>query len=79
MDTQGAELKVLHGAGNALRNIRYIFTEVTRNELYEGAPSLQELVSFLDAVGFTLNDVHFNKEQCGDAFFIRKSLLGLLV
>jgi FkbM family methyltransferase len=77
MDTQGAELKVLHGAGRALESIKYIFMEVTRNELYEGAPSLQDLVSFLDSVGFTLNNVYFNKEQCGDALFIRKSLLGL--
>ena len=77
MDTQGAELKVLQGAGKVLRSIRYIFTEVTRNELYEGAPSLQGLVTFLDSVGFTLNNVYFNKEQCGDALFIRKDLLGL--
>jgi FkbM family methyltransferase len=77
MDTQGAELKILMGAGNVLHRINYIFTEVTRNELYEGAPTLQQLVNFLDSVGFTLNNVYFNKEQCGDALFIRKNLLGL--
>jgi hypothetical protein len=77
MDTQGAELKILMGAGNVLHRINYIFTEVTRNELYEEAPTLQQLVSFLDSAGFTLNNVYFNKEQCGDALFIRKNLLGL--
>lgn len=77
MDTQGAELKVLQGAGSVLRNIRYIFTEVTRNEMYEGAPSLQGLISFLDSVGFTLNNINFNKEHHADALFIRKDLLGL--
>jgi len=79
MDTQGAELKVLLGAGRVLKNIRYIFTEVTRNELYKGAPSLQELISFLDSVGFTLNNVYFNRAQYGDALFISKDLLGLSV
>jgi FkbM family methyltransferase len=75
MDTQGAELRVLMGAGRILNSIRYIFTEVTRNDLYIGAPSLQDLLHFMDLHGFTLNNVYFNRNQYGDALFIRKDLL----
>jgi FkbM family methyltransferase len=76
MDTQGAELKVLLGAGKVLDNIRYIWTEVTRNELYQGAPRLDSLMAFLDCSGFTLNNVNFGSTGVADALFIRKSLLG---
>jgi FkbM family methyltransferase len=78
MDTQGAELKVLQGAGDLLHRIRYIYTEVTRNNLYEGAPNLQGLVDFLDTAGFTLNNINFNKYQHADALFIRKDVVGLV-
>jgi FkbM family methyltransferase len=74
MDTQGAELKVLLGAGCVLQSLRYVYTEVTRNELYEGAPTLQTLVSFLDCYGFTLNNVNFSKTGSANAFFIKKEL-----
>jgi FkbM family methyltransferase len=75
MDTQGAELKVLLGAHHTLGRIKYIFTEVMRAELYEGQPSLQTMCSYLDAIGFTLNNVYFNTGHTGDALFIRKDLL----
>jgi len=77
MDTQGAELRILRGAERVLSRIKYILTEVTRNELYEGAPTLTDLSMYLETAGFTLNNVYFNKEQCGDALFIRRQMLGL--
>lgn len=77
MDTQGAELKVLRGAGQALDGIKYVLTEVTRNELYEGAPELQDLMAFLLPLGFTLNSVNFDGHHHADALFVRKSMLGI--
>jgi FkbM family methyltransferase len=75
MDTQGAELAVLLGAGRVLPTLSYIYTEVTRNELYEGAPTLQALVSFLDCYGFTLNNVNFGSTGVANAIFVKKKLL----
>lgn len=77
MDTQGAELKILMGGNRTLKGVKYIYTEVMRNELYEGQPAFSTLCGFLDAVGFTLNNVYFNREHCGDALFIRKDVAGL--
>lgn len=78
MDTQGAELKVLRGAGVVLDNINYVLTEVTRNQMYAGAPELNELVDFLEPLGFTLNNVNFSWHHQADALFIRKSVLGIV-
>ena len=75
MDTQGAELKVLRGAGDVLGGLQYVVSEVTRNQLYAGSPSLMELMSFLAPCGFTLNNINFDAHHHGDALFVRNSAL----
>ena len=75
MDTQGAELKVLRGAGALLQRIPYIVTEVTRNRMYDGAPTLTDLMGFLEPLGYTLNNVNFDRHHHGDALFVRNDAL----
>lgn len=75
MDTQGAELRVLRGAGGVLDRINFILTEVTRNRMYDGAPDLAELMAFLTPLGFTLNNVNFDRHHHGDALFVRTRAL----
>lgn len=77
MDTQGAELRILMGANRTLKNIKYIFTEVMRAELYEGQANFLQFCGFLDAVGFSLNNMYFTQAHAGDALFIRKDVLGI--
>lgn len=77
MDTQGAEMKVLRGAGTVLERINVILTEVTRNRMYDGAPDLAELMAWLAPRGFTLNNVNFDRHHHGDALFVRMSMLGM--
>jgi FkbM family methyltransferase len=77
MDTQGAELKVLRGAGAVLDGINYLLTEVTRNEMYAGAPTLNALVAYLEPLGFTLNNVNFSWHHHADALFVRKRVLNM--
>lgn len=77
MDTQGSELKVLMGGNSTLKQIKYIYTEVMRADLYKSQPSFLSLCAWLDAVGYTLNNVYFNQSHWGDALFIRKDILGL--
>lgn len=77
MDTQGSELKIMMGANKTLKNIKYIFTEVMRGELYEKQASFQTVCNWLDAAGFTLNNLYFGSGHTGDALFIRKSTLSL--
>jgi FkbM family methyltransferase len=77
LDVQGAEFKVLLGAGRTLRRIDYIYTELIRSELYEGMMPLASYCSLLDAQGFVLNKLDYNARHHADALFVRKGLLGL--
>jgi FkbM family methyltransferase len=47
MDVQGAELMVLNGAGNYLKNIKMIWLEVENIELYKNQPLKTDVESFL--------------------------------
>ncbi|KYH01507.1 FkbM family methyltransferase [Bradyrhizobium sp. DOA1] len=47
MDVQGAESDVIAGGGRTLSNTRYIYTEYSDRELYEGQLSLQAILELL--------------------------------
>ena len=47
MDVQGAEIDVIRGGRNALRKTRYLYTEYSNKELYEGQISLKYLLKEL--------------------------------
>ena len=77
MDVQGAEFKVLLGSPRTLKQINYIFAELIRGDLYENAVSLENYCALLDAHGFTLNYLKFNKYHHADMLFVRKNILML--
>ena len=52
MDVQGAELKVLHGAGALLDSVRVIWMEVEAIPLYEGQPLKADVERFMASHGF---------------------------
>ncbi|MEX2217457.1 MAG: FkbM family methyltransferase [Phycisphaerales bacterium] len=52
LDIQGAELLALRGAEAALRSIEAINVEVNFDELYRGAPQIEDIDGFLAARGF---------------------------
>jgi FkbM family methyltransferase len=47
MDVQGAEGDVIAGAANILQETRFLYTEYSNNELYEGQLSLKSLLARL--------------------------------
>jgi FkbM family methyltransferase len=73
LDVQGAELKVLEGAGDFLNKIGMIWLEVEAIELYKGQPLKNDVEKFMEAKGFdkikdTVDDVS------GDQLYVNKSL-----
>lgn len=70
MDVQGFELNVLKGATETLKNIDYVFTEVNRDELYEGCAMVEQLDEFLS--DFIRVETNWEGGTWGDAFYIRK-------
>lgn len=47
MDVQGAELSVIKGMANTLSKVRYIYTEYSDQEMYEGQPALKQILDSL--------------------------------
>ena len=51
-DTQGYEMSVFRGMGEKLRSLRAILAEVSSIAIYENAPDMIEILSFLKDHGF---------------------------
>tara|TARA_B100000902_G_scaffold377297_1_gene409375 strand:- start:118 stop:834 length:717 start_codon:yes stop_codon:yes gene_type:complete len=77
IDVQGYELEVLRGAKNTIKNIKYLFIEVNRKELYEDCVIVGELDKFLKRQGLIRVETEWwNKTGTwGDAFYVKKSLV----
>jgi FkbM family methyltransferase len=54
IDTQGYEMEVLKGGGVLLNRVSAMQLELSLVELYEGAPTLTQMVPFLEQLGFDL-------------------------
>ncbi|WP_455154192.1 FkbM family methyltransferase [Cupriavidus campinensis] len=52
MDVQGAELKVLRGAGDLLQRVKAVWLEIESVALYEGQPLAAEMQRFMESHGF---------------------------
>lgn len=75
LDTQGAELKILKGSDKLLENpIRYIYTEISEEALYEGGCTFEEITEFLKPYGFKLKNMFLNHKNWGNAFYIKEYL-----
>lgn len=71
MDVQGAELKVLMGAKEHMKNIKAIWLEVADIELYKGQPLRVDIENFMKASGFNLVKSAI-EGQVGDQFYLNK-------
>ncbi len=74
MDTQGYELKILQGGAETLKAIDYVYSEVNRDEIYEGNARIEQLDAFLHE--FQRVETFWCNGGVsgtwGDAFWIRK-------
>lgn len=57
IDTQGAELKVLAGAGHILDEIDVIILEVSLHQFRHGVPEFYEIVAAMHELGFVCYDI----------------------
>jgi FkbM family methyltransferase len=71
MDVQGYELEVLKGATETLKHIKYIYTEVNRDELYEHCARVEQLDLFLKPHGFKRVETKWTNQSWGDAIYTR--------
>lgn len=71
LDIQGAELLALRGAATTLRDVRYVYTEVNREHVYEGCALVSDVDAFLRTHGFARVATRWTEAGWGDAFYIR--------
>ena len=73
IDVQGAELHVLKGALETLKNIDFLYVEVNIHEVYIGCGLLHEVNALLEPLGFIKaeSDVS-NSSGWGDVLYIKK-------
>jgi FkbM family methyltransferase len=72
LDIQGAELKALKGAGDALQYVDAIYTEVNTDEVYKQCALLPELDSYLETYGFKREMISmWGNDGWGDALYVR--------
>jgi FkbM family methyltransferase len=58
IDVQGAELDVLLGAEETLRDTEYIILEVSLFEFFKGGPQFYDVVTFMRSRGFVAYDIY---------------------
>lgn len=81
LDVQGAELEVLAGASETLRQCKVVQVEVSFRRVYEKAPLAHEIISFFATQGFRIYDIasfykrHDRALLQGDMFFVRDDSL----
>lgn len=71
IDLQGAELLALRGATRTLDGVRYVYSEVNREPVYEGCALVGELDVFLGERGFERVVTKWTSAQWGDALYVR--------
>jgi len=72
MDIQGAEYEALQGAENTLRDTKWLYLEVSMEELCQGLTSEPELTKWLASIGFIkLAQKNCEDGSWGDALYGR--------
>jgi FkbM family methyltransferase len=53
LDIQGVELQALRGLGDKISNIKWIYTEVNKEDVYRNCTKINDLDDYLGSKGFT--------------------------
>lgn len=71
MDLQGYELEAMKGSQELLKAVNYVYSEVSREELYEGCALMPDLEKYMAALNFECKVVDWGGGTWGDALFYR--------
>ena len=74
LDIQGAESQAIAGLGNRMKSVNWVFTEVSKTELYKGATVFRDLEVQMNLLGFTRVFTAWDRRAgWGDALYARTS------
>lgn len=74
LDVQGAELLALEGTANTLGDVDYVYCEVNTKEVYVNCARMGQIDAYLR--DFRRVETKMTRHDWGDAFYIRKSIMG---
>jgi FkbM family methyltransferase len=75
LDIQGAEARAIKGLGDRINQVNWIYTEVSKRELYKGSTLFEELEEQLTTLGFKRVFTAWDRKAgWGDALYARKSI-----
>ena len=75
LDLQGVELRALRGFTNGLKHLKWIYTEVNKEDVYRDCDKIQELDAFLVEHSFyRVATRWWANEGWGDALYVRANV-----
>lgn len=69
MDVQGFELQVLKGMGDLMKQFKYVYAEVNKEEVYQGNGLVGEVDQYLSKFGFRPRMEKWTNAKWGDKFY----------
>ena len=70
LDIQGAELEAIKGFGDRVSEMKWIYSEVNKDELYEGCCLVSDLDEYLGKYGFARMATRWTEFGWGDALYV---------
>lgn len=76
LDIQGVELRAMKGYGSAISEVKWIYCEVNKAELYEECCLISEIDEYLSHFGFRRAVTRWTTHKWGDALYENRNLVG---
>jgi FkbM family methyltransferase len=76
LDIQGVELRALKGYGSKISEVKWIYCEVNKAQLYEDCCLISEIDEYLSHFGFMRSATRWTTHNWGDALYENRNLVG---
>lgn len=75
LDIQGAEYEAIEGLGSRIKDVKWVYTEVSKNKLYKDAYLFKDIERLMQSLGFKRVFIAWDRRAgWGDALYVRKSI-----
>lgn len=75
LDIQGVELRAIKGYGSSVSQVKWIYCEVNKAELYEGCSLITEIDEYLAPLGLIRAVTRWTIHDWGDALYVNTDLV----
>jgi len=72
IDVQGAELDIIRGSLGVIKHAQHVILELQKVEYNTGAPLRDEVIAYMDSIGFACQGMFSDNGPDGDYHFVRR-------